>query len=139
MPAYDGGDADLCVFFFQYRNECIMKLDACRRRRDLHVVYNGECSMGEEGRVKFDSVDGGNSIPFSPLPLLFFFCQMVEGHESSKYTKAQSTRKYNLQRSIENSRSEGFVLGVAPVRQPGKKLMTKRNSQNKLLGAGVFD
>lgn len=32
---------------FQYRNECLMKLDSCRRNRNLHVVYTGNCSMGE--------------------------------------------------------------------------------------------
>ena len=31
-----------------------MKLDACRKRRELHVVYNGECSLGEKG-YEFES------------------------------------------------------------------------------------
>ncbi|TRY72500.1 hypothetical protein TCAL_00311 [Tigriopus californicus] len=29
-----------------YINECVMKLDGCRRRLDLHLVYTGNCSSG---------------------------------------------------------------------------------------------
>lgn len=29
-----------------YLNECVMKLDGCRRRLDLHLVYTGNCSSG---------------------------------------------------------------------------------------------
>ena len=47
----DGGGVDLSEPFslslFQYRNECLMKLDACRKRRELRVVYNGKCSEGK--------------------------------------------------------------------------------------------
>ena len=45
-----------------------MKLDACRKRRELHVVYNGECSLGKSVADLLASVDGvdagGSSIPF---------------------------------------------------------------------------
>ena len=52
-------------------------------------------------------------------PLAFFFFR-------------KQNEMYNLQRSLEDSRSEEFVLGVAPGGRRGRKLTTKRKSEKKI-------
>lgn len=37
----------LAPALFQYQNECIMKRDACARGKELHIVYDGNCSSGK--------------------------------------------------------------------------------------------
>ena len=36
------------INFLQYKNECEMKLEACRRGIFLRTVYQGKCSAGKK-------------------------------------------------------------------------------------------
>ena len=37
----------MLLFPLQYRNECLMRLESCRKKRELRVIYSGLCNSGE--------------------------------------------------------------------------------------------